>query len=273
MYKKFEGIVQLQQAVMQLDEARQKEVFVGENNNPEFKADKYLAVYNIDKKRLSCIATNKYKILQHGDAFGAVVEELKTLNLPVNGFIRNKGDRVDIMVLFNSVMVEIGEDKLQVGVRFSNSYDLTRTFYGEFAGFRLACANQMFLGKVIENIKMGRKHYESLQEVGELVRNFIKEATDNCDTLKEVINIAIEDTYEWELSKKIFEKMITIKKYRKQILVELEEYHGRQITRWDLYNIVTKIATHGEKVSNYAFDWLQNKAQEILVKPIILEKD
>jgi len=56
-----------------------------------------------------------------------------------------------------------------------------------------------------------------------------------------------------------------------KVFEPLYEQHvsGKPITRWDVYNAVTRYATHGEQLSPHVEMMLQNRAKQLLVTPAV----
>jgi len=265
MQIKFDGLVELGTALMQLDGATEKEVRIG-NSEDNVLAKNYKAIVNDRTGEPSCIPSKRYNLLKHQEAFGEVVDILKGINMSVFGTLHNYGDKVAVEMAFKGNNIEVNGDELKIGMRIVNSYNLQTGFNGEVFAYRSACSNGMFLGKVLGEAKM-RRYHTGTADVRKLVSEFIKDIVNGNDKLKTFVNFAMEDSYEWELSHKILEQVIEVKKYRKLLFEHLEENHtvGAELTRWDVYNALTSIATHGLDLKASAIDYLQNKAQKILV--------
>jgi len=268
---KFENLTELGTALMQLDRAGEREVFVG-NSEDNVLAENHKAIWNEDTHKLACIASKRYNLLQHRESFEEAVDVLKGLNLGVFGTLHNYGDSVAIEMAFQDNRINIEGDELKVGIRLVNSYNLSSCFGGEVFAYRSACSNGMFLGKVLGEAKM-RRYHTGTADVRTLVSQFVKDVINGNDKLKTYVNFAMQDSYEWELAHQILEQVIDMKKYRKLLFEELELRHGigTELTRWDIYNALTSIATHGVDLKASAIDYLQTKAQKVLVTEMSLE--
>jgi len=272
---RFENLIELKTQIMRLDRAEEREVWITKNNTAlAYKTDEYKAIWNIDTNKLGCIASSKYKIIQHRDAFMQLVEVLQNLGLNVEGNIKNCRDKVIIDLLFKGQeLIDDGEEGIKLGIRIGNSYNMSYSLKGELYAYRLICSNGMVLGNAINDVKLRRLHMGEV-DVRKNIRNFIKEAIQSSNKLKILVSKAMQDTLEWEYATKLLEAMINIKKYRDMIEERLSEFKGRRLTRWDIYNAITNIATHGEEITENIEGYLQNKAQKILLNtPIEISAD
>jgi len=269
----FENLTQLGTALMQLDRAEERDVFTapkGVGVEPD-EAKNYKAIWNSDSNKLSCIASKRYNLLQHRESFAEAVDVLKGLNLSVFGTLHNFGDKVAIEMAFKHNNINVAGDELNIGIRLVNSYNLSSCFGGEVFAYRTACSNGMFLGKVLGEVQM-RRYHTGTADVRKLVAKFVKNVVNGNEALKVFVSDSMADSYEWELADKILGQVINVKKYRKLLMEELKEKHGEgtELTRWDIYNALTSIATHGLDLKASAIDYLQSKAQKVLVKEMEL---
>lgn len=276
----FNSTTELKLKIMGLDRAQERAIYV--TDKPEDtpvsewvrsmnKAEDYKAVWNIEKNHLACIASKRYEIIQHEQGFHAAVEAIERRGLPVFGQIRNYGDRVDVNILFRDMGVEVNGDKMTMGVKLHNSYNLTRVFGGELFSYRWACSNGMVLGKVV-HCRVRQLHM-GVFDISRLMYDFIAEATNSSEQFKQYVSIAMADTYEWQLAEKVLEQMLKIKKYRELILEKLSAFKGQRLTRWDVYNAITAVASHGSELTANTYDYLQEKAQEVLAKRLELVEE
>jgi len=257
------GFIELRQDIMQLDEASERAIFI-QHPLDKTKADEYLGVWNDTKNKLSCIASNKYKIITHRNAFMEYLDCLNELGMKYEGKIINHGDIVKMEILFDKV-VEDGSKGVRLGFQVSNSYNMHCSFSSGLFAYRLICTNGMYLGKAIKGASFNRHHIGDIN-TRELIKKFIQKVSTYEERLKALISESMKDTVEWALAKKILAKAIGIKKHRKFVEKLLEEFEGRKLTRWDIYNAITDYATHGESLSVYAVEYLQNQAQKIINK-------
>jgi|TARA_R100001530_G_scaffold62534_1_gene44989 hypothetical protein len=271
----FKELGELKQQVMGLDMATERDVWTTQKDAPIYeqgtistKSLSHKGIWNIDKNHLSCIASKNYKIIQHKEAFGQLFDTFGRLGVKVTGRINNDGDRVVGDFLFES-MVDDGQKGIKMGMRIKNSYNKTQSLSAELFAFRLICSNGMVLGRAIKGVKLRRVHLGSF-DVRKEMESFITKAINSNEDLKMIVNNAMSDTLEWEYCKTILKRVIDVKKYRETIIFELSEID--KVTRWDIYNAITHLATHGENLSEFVEGWLQTQAQRILInEPLKLD--
>jgi hypothetical protein len=253
----FSDFTEMMQKTKGLDRAEKKEVLV--NNEIQ---GKYQAIWNVDKNRLACIASDKYTIVQHDDVMNDVVDTFKEFNLTnVQGGVTNYGDRVFLDVCFkDKVLKDDSEEGILIGVRFSNSYDKSATFSCEPFAYRSVCINGMVLGRIFSQIKI-RQIHKGMVSHGSIF-DFMKKAIEIYEPLKILVSNAMAESIEWEMAESILKNLIIRKKYLKELKQML--VNKTKISRWDIYNAITNIATHGQKIRASAEVWLQEKAQSIL---------
>lgn len=268
MDKKFANITEFKTCVMNLDRAIEKDVWTTEKGSTALadRTPKHKGIWNIDKKHLSCIATDKYKIIQHREAFEQLTDVLSELGIKFKGVLRDDGDRVSSEIVFDGKLIKDDSKGVQLGVRIVNSYDKSHSLFGELWAYRLVCSNGMVLGKAVGDIRFSRWHMGTI-DVRKEMRNFLKLAIQSDNRLNDLISEAMVDSVEWDLAKKILEKLVGVKKYRDLIQSELEVSGVK--TRWDLYNAITNVATHGTDLTSGVREWLQFRAQKVLTTDIM----
>jgi len=273
----FKELGELKQQVMGLDMATERDVWTTQKDAPIYeqgtistKSLGYKGIWNLQQNHLSCIASKNYKIIQHREAFEKLFDTFSRLGVKVKGRIRNDGDRVAGEFLFES-MVSDGEDGIKMGMHIQNSYNLTQSLHAQLYAYRLVCSNGMMLGKAIEDVNLRRIHIGNF-DVAREMEIFIKKAINSNEELKKLVNEAMTDSLEWEATKLIVKGLISTKKYQKRIIELLRDTYN--ITRWDIYNAITNLATHEESLSEAVESWLQTQAQKLLLnEPIQIKRE
>lgn len=273
----FNGLVELNQWAMGLDRAEARTVLVQRDGTQDHvvetvTAKNYKAVWNIDNNSLSCIAGKDYAIVQHDDVVKQFVEVLQTLGLNGTGHARNMRDRVEVKFLFDGLdLINDGAQGIKLGVRIVNSYNKTHCLHGELYAWRVVCSNGMMLGEAINGIVLKRAHIGEI-DVRKEIRNFLKAAIDSSERLKKLVSIAMEDTLEWDYCKKILGVICYQQKYKDWLEERMKQRYesGAPITRWDIYNMITDLATHGDEISFHVEGYLQRRAQLFLRNKIEL---
>jgi len=231
--------------------------------------DNYIGVWNKTTSHLSCVASRRYGIVQHRDVLEAFADTLQEVGLNIRGGIHydEKGDEMRVQVFFQDEEKLIKDDAkgIQLGVRLINSYNLTNSLRGEMWGLRLVCSNGM---KLPGFEAVYRRNHMGVIDVKKGMTDFVKTIIERRPVIEKLVMKNIEETLEYELSVKVFQKLFEVKKHRKILLNKLEAYKGKRFTKWELYNMVTNYATHGQGLRISAIDWLQDKARKLLTQPI-----
>lgn len=275
MKEKFENLGELQNKVLNLDTARQEMVWYGPDKEDKKIAPKHKAIINNTTNQLSCVSSANYRLVQHNEIFKKFIDVVDGLNLSCFGWIDNQRDRVSVDLLFNNSTINDGKSNIHLGVRFINSYNKTTSFSGGLFAMRVACENGMVLSKAL-GAQFRQIHVGHEWKVERKIERFLKTAISSNNKLNELVSRALENSYEWELAEQFVGELIKRKKHRKHILNILSSVYGKgkdKVTTYDIYNSITQYCTHGEKLGVYVKDYLQNKAQEVLVQvPLRREK-
>lgn len=267
----FDSVSSLQKLGMNLDRAEERIALTQKEGFEAIPTERYKGIWNVDNNALACIAGEGYKIIQHGEVVQQFAEVLGQLGLEGDGQLWDMRDRVEVKFVFKNLdLVDDGKKGIKLGVRLVNSYNKQNCLTGELYAWRLVCSNGMVLGSAINNIALKRHHSENV-DVRKEMREFIKRAIESEHRLKLLVSEAMKDTLEWEYCEKLLEVVVYQKKYREMLQEELQG--KKKLTRWDLYNAMTNIASHGEDLSFYVENYLQRQAQKVLLNQIeIIEK-
>ena len=136
-----------------------REVPVGYIDNSEMtNAENYKALINNTTNEVEAIVTQKYKVVPHAVAFGAIVKGLANINpaMEVRASVHEENGRAWMSTTFKDMTAFDGADGIELGFTALNSYNCSTALrYGgkqtnlfdnghmEFFGLRLACMNGM----------------------------------------------------------------------------------------------------------------------------------
>lgn len=258
------NLSELKLAVMSFDTAKSVPIYV---TSRKLRDKNFQGVWNIEKDKLSCIASKHYKIIQHKNLVENVADALQRLNLRTKAKIRNSGNRiiVDLNFVDSKINVKKGEEFF-TGLRIVNSYDKTTGVMILPQLVRLACSNGMVYN--VGYVKsMNIKHNQNISEsFYQITKKIINDMVNSNDKFKELVEKSLIDSVEWEILDKIMENLFKTEKHREQIQEILYKKKLDKISRWNLYNAVTEYVTHNGALSVGIDIALQSKAQKILVK-------
>jgi hypothetical protein len=261
---------ELRNTAMSFDTAVLEDVRVGSRTEPE---KKFRAVTNQNTGKTVAMVSDGYFLAQHSEVVGSVTDALMNLNIKADASVRNDGNRVFVDIEFpeSKLYASVGEEFF-CGIRVINSYNKTTGIMVLPRLVRLACANGMVVnvGWVHEfNIKHTQKLAEDFSKT---VQIMIKEMVGSNEKFKAMMNNCIGDSVEWELLDKIMSKLVDGRNKHleaiKKLLVEKYAKDKTAPTRWDVYNAFTDYATHGEQIKPSIEQWIQSRAQKLLIMPL-----
>ena len=267
---KFDGLVQLKQAIMRLDRAEEVVYDNGRQIDLRGTKGRFKALWNMDKNRVETIRGKDYILVQHKEVLEPFIQALSKLNLSVAGDIKDYGGAVYITCFFKNLeLIKDDRSGIQRGIRIVNSFNSYTAIRGEMWGMRLVCSNGMripgFEAKV-RQLHMGHINLPQLME------GFLTTVIEKSKSLKLLVSGAMADTLEWEIVQKVYKVLLKEEKHIEAIMKIFNEDNldKKTITRWDVYNAITKYATHGkEKLLSVAVeDRLQKRAVRLLEQPI-----
>jgi hypothetical protein len=183
----------------------------------------------------------------------------------------HEGDVATLELIFRNGDYRVrddSEDGIAIGIKVTNGFNLWTAVTFQLFAYRSVCQNGMWLGKAIRGVGIKRNHIGELN-LPQIARQFIKSVADNNKVVQKLIDDCLKDTTEWKIAKLLFERMIKTEKYRELLLGELKKLGKEKLTRYDLYNLLTRLCSD-EKLSirESAENYLQTKAQEVLTQPI-----
>jgi len=261
------NMAELKNAAMSFDTAILEDVRKGSNTEPE---KNFRAVTNVNTGKTAAMVSDRYNLVQHKDVVESVADALVNLNIKADAMVRNDGNRVFVDISFpdSKLYVENVGEEFFCGIRVINSYNKTTGIMVLPRLVRLSCTNGMVVnvGWIKEfNITHTQKLAENFSNT---IQVMIRDMAEGNEKFKAMINGCIGDSIEWELMDKILNKLVDNRnKHYEAIKLKLE---GKvNPTRWDLYNAFTDYATHGEQIKPSIENWLQNKAQKLLVTPLV----
>lgn len=260
----------------ELDVAESRKVLIPTPSGNVVEAPNHQAVWNLTKNALGCIASKEYNIIQHSEVVNSLFQAIKGLNLKFDFNMRTQGHRVfldvsfpDTKLLVQAKGMEKGETFIG-GIRLINSYDKTTGLLILPRLCRVVCANGMIMSHFIQGYSI-RHNQELVKDFEVVIEKALNNMVNSCDKLKSVVENCLGDSIEWQVLEVVLKNLIAYEKHRIAIFTILksnEKLKGKPITRWDIYNSVTKYATHGAQLKPSIEMWLQNRAQYLLETPL-----
>ena len=266
MEKTFNNLGELRFISMGLDRIDSRDIEV----EGEYIKD-YKAIWNINKNKLVCITTKKDRTLQHNEVIEATIDSLSGLGIGFKGWFKDDGNSIQIRAIFDNPIPNTKMDNVYNGILITNNYNINKEgcSVSQYM-WREVCSNGMM------NLGISKRMTVTTETKLEgALRETITLISRSDTKIRDYINQAMEDSLEWKLSKQLLKFLITDKDYRKELMIEIDRVFNEKgcINRWDLYNIITDLATHGTSITSQIEEQLQNKAKKLLIQyPIIMRQ-
>lgn len=201
--------------------------------------NKYQAIVNIDNNELLAIASDKYKLVHHSTLID-ILEEVFSNKAELSSYhVIDKAynKRLIRLYVFEGLSYSIAEDDdISLGIRLTNSYDLSLSINISVMGYRWICKNGLFMGNAV--YRLYAKHTVGFEP---------KEIYNRIPVAVEAFNKMSNRWTEWRHTEvpepnKFLEECLTSKKYTTMALKALQ--NNKQATLWDLYLAITNVTTH-----------------------------
>lgn len=282
----FSSFTELDKALMQTPRAMKTKMFYNDNQKNIVEWKGKTGILNIDAVNEKgepipggILANDfvNYEIIQHKDAFetvGNCLQNIGVKNIKGRLLGYNYGNRQVLEMYLPDVKVKDDtEEGVMVGFQMKNSYDGWSAFSGAMSGYRLICANGMTLrrtisGEIYFNIRhVGKKAIAQESQI----KTFVEQCIESSKDLQEYINESMKDTIEWQTAELVMKNLFKGRKKHTEYFVAeakaLAQDKGKKLNRWDLYNLITKFASHGstKPIGFGLSEFMQQQAERLLV--------
>jgi hypothetical protein len=159
-------------------------VYVEEGNNPK-PCEEYKAVVNEKTGKVESIASKGYVIIQHKEAFEAVLDAVAAASKGARfkASVLEQEGKAWMTVVFSDIKADDGMQGIELGIKVTNSYDKSNALkysgtqkenqegHFEFFGYRLACMNGMTVRVSMDELNLDKLEVKekSKAKVGEIV--------------------------------------------------------------------------------------------------------
>jgi hypothetical protein len=227
-------------------------------------------VWNTNTGSFAAVVSDGYSLMQHGDVFGVVLNQIGNLDKNSLFAVENDGNIARLEVLFPDIIIpDDSKEGIQLGMRFVNSFDKSTGANGEFFGFRQTCSNGMYLERIFGKVSFGMRHVgnkDLIDEWGVVVTDFVESILQTAhSTLQPIIEEAISSEVDFGTEDIRF---ATIKEIvgTNKATEAIAEKVPLQTTRWDIYNAMTDVATHLD-VTHSTRDHIERRAEKHVLIP------
>jgi hypothetical protein len=234
----------------------------------------------------------RYKIVQHNEAFRPIIEGLTLAGVNDYRFHINANHNKANLQIYSGVT---GYDTVALGFNVSNTFDGTGAIkYGmkmsrvnstiEIVGYRQVCSNGMIIRVPIEESEFVRE--ELKVEVLELIKklNFsfkhsktvfdrlqtVQYAVEAISILREPVELMIKKAQNWKISDAAQLDYLVKKHISKRLRNKVLAQFGDETNDlWGLYNAITYVASHDERMKESSRNALLNQAADLLVVELV----
>jgi hypothetical protein len=253
---------------------------------------KFKGIYNVSKGEMACAVIPHYNLVQHKQYFDSFATALGRLNIDFSMTLKYSGNRAFADVEFKDRNLKFDklDEEFTTGLRLANSYDKTCGLLVAPRYTRLACVNGMILTRSERTLSI-KHHTKIVKEIEVFVEKKLNEFISSHTDLQQWVSTSMDDSIEWRTTCAIIEKLFSQIKHREEILRNLgisivivtdkktkkksisyvpddNKIKENPITRWEMYNAVTKYLTHGEQITPHIESLFHKQAEKLLVTPI-----
>lgn len=205
------------------------------------------AVVRTDTNEVLSIVSNRYKLVNHEDAYVRAMTAIAASTLDTNGMTESidysyGGARMIAKIKFPEHRVTIqNDDEVDLQLNIHNSYDGSKPFTIDVGGYRLICSNGMIIGQTFS--KISRRHTKGLDidyyinQIQGMTEGF----TEQVEVWKDEVNVKLTTNNVIDF----LDHIDLAEKDKKYIGNQyLTERHSLGDTKWALNNAITHWSTH-----------------------------
>lgn len=206
----------------------------------EFRSKQVLL--NHDRSKLFDVVSSKYRVVQHGEALDTVEQALQQYfgkGADIKGSVRAIDGGARVIAEYKLPIDPIklaGKDVNEITITVRNSYDRSWPLDASLGAFRLICSNGMRIGETFGSMSLKHVGQENSASILEHLDLIISRAPKLKEVWTEWADIRVEREEAVELLDGEFPA-----KYLEPIIGERAVY---PMTKWQLYNHLTRFATH-----------------------------
>lgn len=253
-----------------LDTATSNEVYY-----PSGDASRFHVITNNTTGKEVCTVSDKYAILQHKDAVNLILSGIQASGITGSGTLRNYNDNVVVECYFDNLTIRdhSQDGHINLGMRFTNSFDKSIGFSGNMFGWRQVCKNGMLMNRMVPNApSMFFKHMgDVIERITGSVKTFVEGIVKMEGSLLTIINESRNEVITFESHDQLirFTSQFVGSERRAKQMFELEPIE-LNTSKWSLYNAMTAYASHENALSYNQYKTIHEGAQDMLLKPMTL---
>lgn len=205
-----------------------------------------VCLFNEDRTRLFDVVSNRYQVIPHGEAINTIYAALREYfgadaDLPYH--VRSLSGGARVVVKFRLPLAPIKVDRVDlvnIELTLRNSYDRGWTFLAVLGGFRTVCSNGMMIGESFGSLNI--KHVISAEGQDAQILPQLHHMVTRAPQLRNLWQ-------EWRETEMDFDFAYDLLngKFPKKYLDPILQDDSFPMTKWELYNHLTRFSTHDTK--------------------------
>lgn len=265
----FKDLAGLSTLAESLDKCRREESWYKNTKTSAFESDpKRRDILNLHSGKRAAVVSDIYHEYQHADVVHKVVDSLTKAKLVSHGHIYDNGDTIKIQLLFDNITFikdPAGKGKgIQPGAIFRNSYNKQNSVTGSGYFMRVICTNGMVMRQLIPELKFSERHTSSIVEkLPSAIDNFTTALLSKSKLIETSIDIASKVQVQFSNREQRLLTIVALVEHNKVGEMIEKELETLNPTKWDIYNAITKIATH-ERIGETVREHMERVSEKIL---------
>lgn len=233
---------------------------------------RFRVIKNLNNGEEVCTVSDRYQVLQHSDALNLILSGIQGAGITGSGLLRNYGNQVVVETYFDNLTIRdhSQDGNIQLGFRFTNSFNKALGFNADIFAWRQVCQNGMLGTKLLPNAP--EIHFKHMGDVRERITNAIKGVVEGLvkrqGSILEIINESRQEIIRFEGHEQVIKFLAQYVGSEKQATMCFEiENIELEMTRFSLYNCLTSFVSHKKDLSYNQYSKIHEKAQDLLINP------
>lgn len=271
---KFDSLQDFEGIVANMDDYARKPLFAEdefgrfEGRRPDGTVNQRVhGIVNLNKRSVTMACGKDYPVFGHRQAYGLVIDDLKSRGVQVHGRVETVGERTKTTILFNDLkVIKDDKDGVELGISFKNPMDRKTSFKGNGYTWRQFCSNGAGVKTLLPQLEINEQHTSTmLHRLPAVMHQFIEESLKQTNLLQTLVSKSMETKVVFE-SREQFEATMSLEfdgiaeKHMKAVMANLKSLEP---TRWEMFNATTYYTSHSA-VSMDVQDRIDDVAEKFL---------
>lgn len=271
---KFDSLQDFEGIVASMDDYARKPLFAEdefgrfEGRRPDGTVNQRVhGIVNLNKRSVTMACGKDYPVFGHRQAYGLVIDDLKSRGVQVHGRVETIGERTKTTILFNDLkVIKDDKDGVELGISFKNPMDRKTSFKGNGYTWRQFCSNGAGVKTLLPQLEINEQHTSTmLHRLPAVMHQFIEESLKQTNLLQTLVSKSMETKVVFE-SREQFEATMSLEfdgiaeKHMKAVMANLKTLEP---TRWEMFNATTYYTSHSA-VSMDVQDRIDDVAEKFL---------